>query len=157
MTPWSPAATPSRVWPSTMRGDRDVGQQPHRQACPDRRPGHGGDDRLGAVDDAVDDVAGLPHGLDAGLEVPGHLLDHREVAPGGEGAVGPGDNHDRDVGIAVDIAPDPGQLLVLGGAHGIEPPRGVEDDPQDAGLGELEVEVRVVAVGHVIVFSCGAG
>src|SRR6185503_20663909 len=88
-------------------GDRDVGQQADGQAGSHRRPGHGRHDRLGAVDDAVDDVAGLPHRVDASLEVRCHLLDHREVAPGGEGAVGPGDDHHRDVGVAVDVGPDP--------------------------------------------------
>ena len=48
----------------------------------------------------------------------------------------------------VDVAPDPGQFLVLGGAHGVEPARRVEDDPEDSGLGELEIQARVVAVAH---------
>ena len=60
---WSPAATPSFVWPSTIRRrgrrDRDVGEQPDRQARADGGAGHRRDDRLRAVDHVVDEVARL--------------------------------------------------------------------------------------------------
>ena len=60
---WSPAATPSFVWPSTIRAlrrrDRDVGEQPDREPRADRRPGHRRDDRLRAADHVVDEVARL--------------------------------------------------------------------------------------------------
>ncbi len=63
MAAWSPAATPSRVWPSMIRvvraDDRHVGQEARGQARSHRRAVHGRHDRLRAVDDVEHEVARL--------------------------------------------------------------------------------------------------
>ena len=45
--------------PRLRGGDRDVGQEPDREARPDGRAGHRRHDRLRAVDDVVDQVTRL--------------------------------------------------------------------------------------------------
>ncbi|MGH9009902.1 MAG: hypothetical protein ACRDYF_08675, partial [Acidimicrobiia bacterium] len=44
---------------------------------------------------------------------------------------------------------------MLAGVDRVQALRVVELDPEDAGLGEVEVELGVIAVGHGVVFPVG--
>ena len=58
-----------------------------------------------------------------------------EVAAGGEGPALPAQQGDRDVGVAVDVAPDLRQLAMAVGVEGIELARAGQDDLEDARRG----------------------
>jgi hypothetical protein len=60
-------------------GNRDVRKQSHNQAGTDRRSLDGGDDRLRAVNDVVNEVPGLAEHPNAGSEVVCHLGDQVQI------------------------------------------------------------------------------
>ena len=84
----------------------------HVRPRADGRAVHGRDQRLGAVDDVVDEVACLLPGAAKRLVVSHVLLDHVEVAAGGERLPGTAQDHGADVRIGVDLTPHLGQFLV---------------------------------------------
>ena len=119
---WSPAATPRRVWPSTIRASRAAigmsARSPATSPAPTAGPVHRRDDRLVAVDHVVDQVARLAPDTRTDLEVVGHVLDQREVAAGGESLALSAQDHGADLRIIADVAPDPGEFamaVVVGG------------------------------------------
>ena len=94
---WSPAATPSFVWPSTIRAvrrrDRDVRKQADGESGADGGPGHRRDDRLRAVDHVVDEVAGLVEDPLPRRRVLRDLEHQVEVAASAERPVGAAHDH----------------------------------------------------------------
>ncbi len=143
---WSPAATPSFVWPSTMRAvgrrDRDVGEQPDREPGADRGAGHRRDDRLRAVDHVVDEVARLVEDAPPRLVV-GRDLEHEvEVAARAERAVGAADEHRAGLVVVADRAPDRGELAVHRPADGVQPPGRGQRQPQHVRRRPVELEAR---------------
>src|SRR5262245_19847357 len=96
-----------------LRGDRHVGQDARDQARAYGGAAHGADDRLGAVDDVVDDVARLLPGPQKRVVVLHVLFDDVEVAAGREHlAAGALDDHAVDRVVAVDVAPHIDQLAM---------------------------------------------
>ena len=110
ITAWSPAATPSFVWPSTIlavgRRDRDVGEQSDRQAGTDGGAGHRRDDRLRTVDDVVDEVARLVEDAQPWLVVGCDLEHEVEIAARAERAVGAAHDHGARLVVRADRLPD---------------------------------------------------
>ena len=136
---------------ASLAGDRHVGEQPAHQAGADGGAAHRAHHRLAAVDDVVDEVARFLPNPGAGFEVGHHLLDHREVAAGGERTAGTGDDHRIDVGVGIDVAPDLAQFAMHDGIDRIEPFRAVaHGDAQHAWMRPIEEQAGVVgvAVGH---------
>ena len=73
------------------------------------------------------------------------ILDHSEVAAGGEHLPRAGEDRDIDVGVLIDILPDARQFgmhRVVGRIH----PAIVHDDAQDLRRGTLDAELGVAGV-----------
>jgi hypothetical protein len=82
----------------------------------------------------------LGHRRDPGV-VADHSGDHPQIAAGAERASGAGDHRHARVRIAVDVAPDAGQLgmqALVGGVHLLGP---VDRYQQHAVLAALEAEI----------------
>ena len=116
---------------------RDVGEQPGDEAGADGRAVHRRHDRLRAVDDVEDEVAGLAHHLEPAGVVVDDAVDQLEAAAGRERLAGALQQGDADVGVAVDGQPHVGELAVHRRADGVEPGP-VERDPQHAVGGPVE-------------------
>src|SRR5262249_42535559 len=113
---------------------------------PDAGSLDGGDDRLGAVDDVVDEVARLLPDPRARRPVPRHGFDHAEVAAGGEDAAVAAQQRHRGLRVAVDVAPDLGQLAMPVGVERVKFAGLEEDDLQDARARARELEGLVVRI-----------
>ena len=134
-----------------LRGDRDVGQDAGDQARADGGAAHGADDRLGAVDDVVDDVARFLPGSEQRVVVLHVVLDQVEVAAGREHlAAGALDDHAIDRVVAVDVAPHVDQLGVHDGVGGVVLLRAIHGDPQHLGMRAIEHQalIALLPVGH---------
>src|SRR6516164_8115265 len=104
---------------AVLGGDGYVGQQTADQAGADRDPAHRADHRLAAVDNVVDDVARLlplPRARFESLDI---LPDDRKIAAGREDRAGAGDDRGIDARIAIDIAPDLGELAMQSLVRGV--------------------------------------
>jgi hypothetical protein len=124
MAAWSPAATPSRVWPSPIFALSAAmlmsASRARHQPRAHRRAVHGADDGLVAVDDVVDQVARLLPDARAHREVAGHVLHQRQVAAAGKAHAFAAQHHGAHAVVLVDVAPDFGQLpvaVVAGGGQ----------------------------------------
>jgi hypothetical protein len=127
-----------------FRGDRNVGQDARDQAGADGGSAHGADDRLGAVDDVVDDVARFLPRPQQRVVILHVVLNQVEVAAGGEHlAASALDDHAVDRVVAVDIAPDVDQLGVHDGVGGVVLLRSVHGDAQHPGVRPVEEKTLV--------------
>jgi len=112
----------------------------------------GGDDRLGAVDHVVDEVARLAHDARAHGIVADHLVEQVERAAGGEALACALDEGDAHVRIAVDDLPHVGKLPVHVGTDRVES-RSFHHHPQHSGGRAFELQARErgvrVGSGHV--------
>ena len=141
-----------------LRGDRDVGQDAGDQARADGGAAHGADDRLGAVDDVVDDVARLLPGAQQRVVVLHVLFDEIEVAAGREHlAAGALDDHAVDRVVAVDVAPHVDQLGMHDRVGGVVLVGPVHGHPQHLGMRAIEQQALVafLPVGHRGLLRCG--
>jgi hypothetical protein len=129
-------------------GDRDVGEQGDGESRADRRALDRAHDRLGAVDDVVDDVAGLAQDAGAHLVVGHHLLDHVEVAAGRERRALAADDDGAHVVVGVGVAPDLGELAVAGRVDGVEPSGRAQRHSQDSVGGPVDLQPLVRRVAH---------
>jgi hypothetical protein len=143
------------VDPAKVPGARPA-QQDSGEAGADRGAVHRRDDRLGAVDDVVDEVAGLLEHPDADREVVGHVGDEVEVAAGGERLALAAHDDDPGVGVGVDHRPDVREVAVHLVAGGIELAGGGHDDLEEVLLGTLAVQVINAKTGAQTV-SAGSG
>ena len=96
---WSPAATPSFVWPSTIRAfglaSETSASRPTTRPAPTAGPGDRRDDRRRAAEHVVDEVASLVEDALPRLGVVGDREHEVEVAAGAEDAVGAADGTAR--------------------------------------------------------------
>ena len=114
--------------PGVASSNGDVGEQPHDQSSTDCRAFHRGDDRLGAVDRVVDQVARLTPDGGPVLEAADDVVDHVEVTAGRERPAFTAHDDDIDLGVLVDGQPDVGELPVHPTVGRVEPPRLAKDD-----------------------------
>ena len=124
MAAWSPAATPSRAWPSESRADSPMmltsASRATASPAPTATPLIADDDRLDRRQHRLDDRPGVPPLLDHGGVVGGHPLDHGQVPAGREGPAGTGDHRRRHRLVGVDDRPDLGELAVEPLVGGVE-------------------------------------
>ena len=139
--------------PRLFGDERDVGHERDREPGAHGDAVDGGDDDLLAAEDGVDDLLGLLHEgcerVEAGLAGErGAGLDVGEVAARAERLVaGAGDDGDADVGVAVDVGPDAGEVAVEDVVRGVEDVGPVDGDGRDA-VGDVDEEMAVAAVVH---------
>jgi len=132
-----------------LRRDGDVRQQPGDQAGADRRSVHRRDDNLRAVDQVVDQVARLAPDARAHREVARHLLDHGQVAAGGEAAPLAAQDGDARLRVAVDVEPDPGELRMHARiGHRKLARLGAHHDLEDAGLEPCDPQLLIFGIVH---------
>ena len=151
---WSPAATPSRVWPSMISGgaggDRDVGEEPRSEARADRRAADRGDDGLRAVDHVVDEVARLLPHAQTRLVAAAHLFDEIEIAPARERVTPAGKEDRRDLRISVNLAPHVRELVVHARIGRVGAASTLHGDAQHAWRGHIQLQALkgLVSGGH---------
>src|SRR3989441_4425595 len=104
--------------------------------------------RLVEVDHVVDEVRRLAHGACGRVGVPRHLLDEREVATGGEGLTGAGDERHAHLPIGVHGQPHLGELPVQARVRRVHHLRSVDRDQEHPVRLPLEGEVLVVSIVH---------
>ncbi len=161
MAAWSPAATPSRAWPSDSRADSAMMLTSASRATarpgPDRHPVDGRDDRLDRGQHLGHHGLGVPPLLDHGAVVGGHPLHHGQVPAGRERPPGPGDHRHRHRLVGIDHPPDLGELAMEPLVGGIEHLGAVDGDEQHPGRGPVEPEVLEVVVGGELGRGTGVG
>jgi len=135
--------------PRVLRRDGNVRQEADHQPRADGRAMHCGNDDLGAIDHVVDDIARLAPDPRAHVGLVGDVLHEREVAAGREPASGTADDGHPDIGVAIDVAPDVGQLAVhaMAGGRQLAILR-AHDDLDDARLQGADMQILVVRVVH---------
>ena len=150
---WSPAATPSFVWPSTMRAfglaRETSARSPTTSPAPTAGPVIAETIGVGQREHVVDEVAGLVEDAQASIGVVGDREHEVEVAAGAERAVGAADEDGARLLVLPDRLPDPRELAVLRLAHGVEPPGRAKRQPQDPRLRPIEVERRELRLVRV--------
>ncbi|MNN45260.1 hypothetical protein D3C81_1595860 [compost metagenome] len=134
--------------PRGARRHRDIRQQRRYQPGTDGGTVDRRNDRLGAVDDVVDQVFRLAPDAGAGLEGVDHLFDHLEVAAGGEGLAGTAQHHGADRGVGVNIAPNAGDLVVAACIQRIQALGTVQRDAQDALARAVKRQAGIVLIGR---------
>src|SRR5690606_155741 len=97
---------------------------------------------LRAVDDVPHDVARLSHHAGAGAEVVDDRVEHLEAAAGREPLAGTAQDRHLHVRVAIDRAPDLGEITMSVEVDGVEAWR-VERDPQHTVDGPVVPEARV--------------
>ena len=109
-TAWSPAVTPSFVWPSTMRAFGDAiemsARRPTASPAPTAGPVIAETIGVGQATHVVDEVARLVEDAPSRCRVVGDLEHEVEVAARAERAVGAADEHDARLVVLADRAPD---------------------------------------------------
>ena len=150
---WSPAATPSRVWPSMIRAvrpdDRHVGEQPGDQAGADRGAVDGRHDRLRAVDDVEHEVARLAHDPRAHRVVVDDVVEQLEAAARGERLSRAASTATRVSGSRSTVSHTSASWRCDRVVDRVQPGT-IQRDPQHARRRTVEREIRVPAIeiGH---------
>ena len=141
---WSPAATPSFVWPSTMRAfgraSETSASRPTTRPAPTAGPVIAETIGVGQREHVVDEVARLVEDAEPRLGVVGDREHEVEVAARAERAVRAADEHRPRLVVLPDRLPDARELAVLLLAHGVEPPGRAKRQPQNPLLRPVEVE-----------------
>src|SRR6516162_7329014 len=125
--------------------DRHVRQEAADEPGADRNPAHRADHRLTAVDHVVDDVARLLPLPSARFEIIDILPDDRKIAARREYSSGAGDDRGIDACVAVDIAPDLGELAMqclVGRVHATV----LHRDAENLRMRAVEFEPRIAGV-----------
>jgi hypothetical protein len=88
----------------------------------------------------------------ARFKILAHLLDEIEIAAARERLAGAGDDHGRHPRIRIHVAPDLGQLMMHDGIGGVQPPRAVHGDTENALLRPIQLQPLIVGVKVAHIF-----
>ena len=137
-----------------LAGNGDVCKQPRYQPGTDGNAIDRGNNRLVAVDDVVDEVAGFLPCLHARHLVVHVRFDHAEIATRGKRLALAGQDDGTDIRVIIDVTPYIGELLVAFGIQrviGLGLVQGDAKNPVSRPV-ELELGVPGVTVGHLVSF-----
>ncbi len=143
---WSPAATPSLVWPSMILAFSAAIDTSASRATAARSTVDGGDDGQLAIHHPLHQLARFAHDAQAGLLAAQHFLDEADLAACRESLALAAHQDHPGAGVLGDARPERGQFAMIGRIAGRQRPSGPEDHVHHAVGVELLLKVTAVAV-----------
>ena len=135
-----------------FRCDGNVGEQARHQACSDGGAVHGGNDRLAAIDNVVDQVLRFAPDPSANVEIVRYFLHQIQIAAAGKTFAFAAQNRDFRFGIGIEGTPNFCKFVVHAMVGSGKFSRLAHDDFQDTAWMFLKFECGVSFVASHGVF-----